>query len=98
MSRETGVAVRRLKRIVLDLLARANYAVVHADELGRERQRTRELARDLYETHVKLAELERVRMDADQAVTSSVPGSSDQDVRPLARLTNDADFDKPSAI
>src|SRR5262249_859093 len=55
-------------------------------------------ARDLYETHVKLAELERVRMDADQAVTSSVSGSSDQDVRPLARLTNDADFDKPSAI
>jgi predicted O-methyltransferase YrrM len=69
-----------LKSVVLRLLERANYALVHADELERER----------YAASVNLNRLRALSEPFAAEVPDILPANST--VRPLEKTTRDADF------
>jgi predicted O-methyltransferase YrrM len=71
-----------LKSTVLRLLERANYALVHADVLERERRLATEVLKQL--RAVNAAEAERLAEAAHVR--------QDPKVRPLTKITGDADF------
>ena len=104
--------MRRLKRLLLDLLARANYAVLHADQLARERHdadvAAQKLARLQNGSAKESAIGEPLAEPASQSPVASIasaqrdgesaPAASKIDIRPLVRVTDDADYDGTSLV